>query len=50
MGNAGWRRNVWHGYESLGSQDEFCWMLRKRQVTMVWVNEAYTSIVSIIII
>ena len=47
MGNAGWRRKVWRGYEALGTQDEFCWMLRERQVTMMWVNEAYTSIVRI---
>ena len=47
MGNMGWIRKVWKGYESLGSSNEFCWMLRERQVTMKWLSEGYTSIVNI---
>ena len=44
MGNAGWRRKVWKGFEPIGSQEEFTWMLRERQVAMMWINEAYTTI------
>ena len=47
MGNAGWRRKVWKGFEPIGSQEEFTWMLRERQVAMMWINEAYTTIVSV---
>ncbi len=45
MGNMGWKRRVWRGYESLGSEIEFCNTLRERQITFKWLNEAYTTIV-----
>jgi len=48
MGNMGWKRRVWRGYESLGSEIEFCNTLRERQIAFKWLNEAYTTIVKII--
>ncbi len=49
MGNMGWVRKVWKGYEALGSSDEFCWMLRERRVAMKWMSEWYTTLVRIIL-